>query len=50
MEVSLTPEQTKYLNSNSPIKADTLKRVYTKSVQDQQKTLKQAEEIRKNQK
>ncbi len=46
MELTLTQKQTKYLDKNSPLKADTLKLVYKKSVQDQQKTLKQAEKIR----
>ncbi len=50
MELTLTPEQARYLDKNSPIKAGTLKRVYKKSVQDQQKTLKAAEQIRKKQK
>lgn len=49
MELTLTPEQAKYLNKTSPIKAEPLKRVYKKSVEDQQKTLKQADQIRKNQ-
>jgi hypothetical protein len=48
MELTLTPEQTKYLNKHSPIKADALKRIYKKSVQDQQKTLKAAAKIRKS--
>lgn len=47
MELSLTPEQTKYLNKNSPLKADALKRAYKKSVQEQKKTLSQAAKIRK---
>ncbi len=47
MELTLTPEQSRYLNKTSPLKADVLKRVYKKSVQDQQKTLKKAEKIRK---
>lgn len=50
MELTLTKEQTNHLNKTSPIKADTLKRVYKKSVEDQQKTLKAAEQIRKKQK
>lgn len=50
MELTLTKEQTNHLNKTGPIKADTLKRVYKKSVEDQQKTLKAAEKIRKKQK
>jgi hypothetical protein len=50
MELTLTPEQSNYLDKSSPIKADALKRIYKKSVQDQQKTLKQAEKLRKKQK
>jgi hypothetical protein len=50
MELTLTQEQTDHLNKTSPIKADALKRIYKKSVQDQQKTLKAAEQIRKKQK
>lgn len=46
MELTLTQEQKKYLNENGPLKADDLQRVYKKSVQDQQKILKQAETIR----
>lgn len=46
MELTLTQEQQKYLNSKSPLKAQALKRVYKKSVQDQQKTLKAAEKLR----
>ncbi len=47
MELTLTPEQAKYLNETAPLKAETLKRVYKKSVEDQLKTLKKAEKIRK---
>lgn len=50
MELTLTPEQARYLNKTGPLNAGTLKRVYKKSVQDQQKTLKQAEQILKKQK
>lgn len=50
MELTLTPEQTNYLNKHSPLKADTLKRVYKKSVQQQQETLKAAEKIRQQKK
>lgn len=50
MELLLTPEQTKYLDKTSPLKASTLKRVYKKSVQDQQKTLKKASKLQKKQK
>lgn len=46
MELTLTPEQTKYLNKHAPIKAAALKRIYKKSVQEQQNTLKAAEKIR----
>jgi hypothetical protein len=47
MELTLTKKQAQHLNNTSPIKADALKRVYRKSVEDQQKTLKAAEQIRK---
>lgn len=50
MELILTQEQTKYLNEHGPIKARVLQRIYKKSVQDQQKMLKQAEKIRNKQK
>ena len=50
MELTLTPEQAKYLNKSGPLKADALKRVYTKSVKDQQRTLKAAAQIRAKQK
>ena len=50
MELILTEKQANYLNKTSPIKAEALKRVYKKSVEDQQKTLKAAEQIRKKQK
>lgn len=50
MELTLTQEQKKYLNKNGPIKAGTLQLIYKKSVQDQQKTLKKAAQIRKQQK
>lgn len=50
MELTLTKKQAEYLNKTSPIKAEALKRIYKKSVQDQQKTLQAAEKIRKEQK
>lgn len=50
MELVLTQEQKKYLNERGPIKAAALQRIYKKSVQDQQKMLKQAEKIRDKQK
>lgn len=50
MELSLTREQKEYLNSNGPIKAEALQRIYKKSVQDQQKMLAEAEKIRSKQK
>ncbi len=50
MELILTKEQAEHLDKTSPIKADALKRIYKKSVQDQQKILKAAEQIRKKQK
>lgn len=50
MELTLTPEQKRYLDKSSPIKADALKRVYKQSVKDQKKIVKQAEKIRKKQK
>lgn len=50
MKLILTPEQTRYLNRTSPLKADTLKRVYKKSVQEQQKTLKTAQQLRRRKK
>jgi hypothetical protein len=50
MELVLTDEQRKTLDDNGPIKADALQRIYKKSVQDQQKTLKLAEKIRAQQK
>lgn len=50
MELALTPEQKKYLNEHSPMKAETLQRIYKKSVQDQQKMLQEAEKIRSKQK
>jgi hypothetical protein len=46
MELSLTKEQQDYLNKSGPIKAAALQRIYKKSVQDQQKTLREAKEIR----
>lgn len=46
----LTKEQTEHLDKTSPIKAETLKRIYKKSVEEQQKTLKTAEQIRKKRK
>ena len=49
MELTLTHEQKKYLDKNGPMKADTLQRIYKKSVQDQQKMLKQAKKIREQQ-
>lgn len=50
MELTLTEQQKRYLNKSSPLKAEALKRVYKKSVQDQKKLVKQAEKIRKKQK
>lgn len=50
MELILTPEQVEYLNKFGSIKADALKRIYKKSVQDQQKILKAAAKIRQEQK
>lgn len=50
MELTLTKKQANYLDKTSPLNADALKRVYKKSVEDQQKTLKAAEQIRKKQK
>lgn len=50
MELTLTQEQKDYLNKSGAIKATTLQRIYKKSVQDQQKLLKQAEKIRTQQK
>lgn len=47
MELTFTPRQKKYLDKASPLKADTLKHVYKKSVEDQQKTLKAAAKLRK---
>lgn len=49
MELSLTEEQKEYLNKSGPIKAAALQRIYKKSVQDQQKTLREAEKIRAKQ-
>lgn len=49
MDLSLTQEQKKYLDKRGPMKAATLQRIYKQSVQDQQKTLKQAEQIRAKQ-
>ncbi len=46
MELTLTKEQQESLDKSGPIKAATLKRIYKKSVEDQQKTLRQAEKIR----
>lgn len=45
MELALTPEQRKYLDKHGPIKANALQTIYKKSVDDQQKTLKQAARI-----
>jgi|HubBroStandDraft_5_1064220.scaffolds.fasta_scaffold5100022_1 hypothetical protein len=45
MELTLTPKQKKYLDESGPMKAATLRIIYKKSVQDQQKTLKQAERV-----
>ncbi len=49
MELSLTKEQQEYLDKSGPMKAATLKRIYKKSVEDQQKTLREAEKIRAKQ-
>ena len=49
MELTLTQEQKRYLDKHGPIKAGTLQRIYKKSVEDQNKTLKQAEKIRSQQ-
>ncbi len=50
MELTLTQEQKQYLNEHGPIKADSLQRIYKRSVQEQQKMLKDAEKIREQQK
>jgi hypothetical protein len=50
MELTLTQEQKQHLNKHGPIKADALQRIYKRSVQDQQKMLKEAEKIRAKQK
>ena len=50
MELTLTQEQKKDLNEHGPIKAEALQRIYKKSVQDQQKMLKEAKKIRDKQK
>ncbi|MFZ1811962.1 MAG: hypothetical protein WAU02_00340 [Candidatus Saccharimonadales bacterium] len=49
MELTITPEQKKYLDKNGPMPAVALQRVYKKSVQDQQSTLKKAAKLRKKQ-
>ena len=49
MDLTLTKEQRKYLDKRGPMKATTLQRIYKQSVQEQQKTLKQAEQIRAQQ-
>jgi hypothetical protein len=49
MDLTLSQEQKKYLNKRGPIKAATLQRIYKRSVQDQQKTLEQAQKIRAQQ-
>ncbi len=46
MELTLSKEQKKYLDQHGPFDAETLQRIYKKSVQDQQNMLKQAETIR----
>lgn len=46
MELVLTHQQTKYLNTHGPIKAEVLQRIYKKSVADQEAMLKQAQKIR----
>lgn len=46
MELVLTPKQKKCLDKDGPMKAETLQAIYKKSVQDQQRTLKEAAKIR----
>ena len=50
MELTLTQEQRRYLNKKGLFTAKELQSTYTQSVKDQQKTLKQAEQIRNKQK
>ncbi len=45
MELELTPEQVEYLK-DKPINAEQLKEIYRKSVEDQQETLRKAEDIK----
>ncbi|HMS30834.1 MAG TPA: hypothetical protein PJ984_00370 [Candidatus Saccharibacteria bacterium] len=47
MELVLTPKQRKQVDNSGLMSAETLQRVYKKSVQDQQKTLIKAEKLRK---
>lgn len=49
MTLSLTKEQTEYLDKNGPLNARTLKSVFKKSVKDQEKLRKQAAKIRSKQ-
>jgi len=47
MELVITPKQRKQVDNSGLMSAETLQRVYKKSVQDQQKTLRKAEKLRK---
>ena len=47
MELVLTPKQRKQVDNSGLMSAETLQRVYKKYVQDQQKTLRKAEKLRK---
>ncbi len=47
MELVLTPKQRKQVDRSGLMNADTLQRVYKKSVQDQKDTLARAEKLRK---
>ena len=47
MELVLTPKQRKQVDNSGLMSAETLQRVDKKSVQDQQKTLRKAEKLRK---
>ena len=50
MTLVLSKEQRKYLDNSGIMDAKTIQSVFKKSVQDQQKIVKQAEKIRKKQK
>lgn len=50
MDLALTKEQKNYLDKNGPLTAAALQRIYKKSVEEQQATLKQAAKIRAKQK